>query len=1085
MTVSGAGIGRQSEAAGSSRGRPRPAGLPAEWDPDLYLLMNPDVAALVEAGTVENAAAHWLAQGWADEEAGRRPTVDGDEHYTHDNMQDRPPSKAELAAFDPEWYLANSPDVQAAAPEHDAVDHWMRHGRFEGRPFFLGSRAAHRRTRLRDMMARPFGVNFYAPFSARSGLGTAARGYLRALRAMRVPVQLCNLNYDRHPSFLAARDYDRVPRYRVNLIQANADTLQRIVSHFRLEQFDDAYTIGIWAWEMNILRPDWFESFSMLDEVWTLSDFNTAAVAAVAPVPVHTMNCAIVPCQPKGPFDRTYFGLPQGFQFLTVFDVGSSMDRKNPYGVVDAFRSSFGERGDVSLVLKFHSGRSDPAGVRRLMQHVRGWPNVIVRSEKLSGEEMLGLQGCSDCLVSAHRSEGFGLNIAEFMGMGKPVIATGYGGNMDFTTDANSYLIGYGIRPVASASGPYFPGYLWAEPDQADLARLMRQVTEQPDQARQVGQAAEATVRDRLSPEAVGQRMLARLDELGLRQDVPPFVTLLGGSAGLAMPPPPATMEISDPRQQEAQPTISVVVPVYDVAPEWLVRCIESVRSQTYQRWELCLCDDSSTDPATIGALRGYQGLDPRIRIMRLPRNSGIAAASNAAVLMATGTHLLMLDNDDELTSDALHHVAMAVVNDPGIDVIYSDEDKLDAKGRAVDHYFKPDWSPEHLESVMYTLHPLTVRTSLFLEVGGFRPEYTGSQDYDLMLRLSRRTDRIHHIPRILYHWRMIAGSASAEVDAKPAALDAGRRALQDHIAIKYGPDRATAEPGLLPGLHRVRHRIAGDPAVTILIPTNNGRIELPGRKPFTMVDNLVTSIAEHTSYRNYRTVVMDHRNSSAEQLALYKRLGVVLGHYDGPTKPFNYSEKMNFGLSRIETEHVVLMNDDMEVFDEEWLSSLLEFSQNPEVGACGGKLLHADGTIQHAGVVLGPHGGASHIYHGFPGDFVGYNAFTHVIRNYSALTAACLATRRSVIAEIGGFDRRLAIDYNDMDLCLRMRQIGYRIVYTPYSRACHFESASAKRTTQDPEEVALFRSRWNGVVENDPYYNPNLSQTRHDFARR
>jgi GT2 family glycosyltransferase len=477
--------------------------------------------------------------------------------------------------------------------------------------------------------------------------------------------------------------------------------------------------------------------------------------------------------------------------------------------------------------------------------------------------------------------------------------------------------------------------------------------------------------------------------------------------------------------------------------------------------------------------------LDARIRIMRLAGNGGISVASNAAVLMATGSFLLMLDNDDELTSDALDYIASAIVADPDIDVIYSDEDKIDPSGQLCDHYHKPDWSPEHLESVMYTLHPLTVRTSLFLQLGGFRSEFSGGQDYDLMLRLSRHTQRIHHIPRILYHWRMIPGSASAEVDAKPAALDAGRRALEQHVEIKYGAARAAVEPGLLAGLYRVRHRIIGAPPVSIMITTNNNKITLPGREPFTMVDNLIDSIMSHTNYPNYRLVVIDNSNSSQEQIGGYQRLGITLHSYGGSMSPFNYSDKANFGLRQLDTEHIVIMNDDMEAFDGDWLSALLEFSQNLEVGACAGKLLHADGTIQHAGVVLGVGGGAAHVYHGFPGDFIGYNGYTHLIRNYSALTAACLATRRSVMAEVGGFDRKLAVDFNDLDVCLRMRERQYRIVYTPFSQLYHFESATAARIAQNPKEVALFCGRWAGIVDNDPYYNPNLSVSRHDFSLR
>lgn len=1040
---------------------------------------------MIEKGRIQSAAQHWTQQGRAEEATGARPTIDDDAYYRHAPEWARPPSERELQAFDAEAYLARNHDLQSHSIQAgNALEHWIRYGRFEARAFFDPDRTTRRRSRMSALQQRPFGVNLYAPFSARSGLGTAARGYLAALRSAGVPVQLYNLNLDKRPMLVTARDFNRPPTYRINIVHANADTIERVASLFPLDQFDDAYTIAIWAWELNALRPDWYGAFAFADEVWTPSDFNTAAIAAAAPVPVLTVNHALVPRAPAR-FGRRDFGLPDGFLFLTAFDVGSSIDRKNPYAAVDAFSKAFDGQDGVYLVLKFHSGGDDAAGTQRLLLALRSRRNVIVRSEKMGPDEIAALQACVDCLVSPHRSEGFGLNIAEMMELGKPVIVTGYSGNMDFTTERNSYLISYDIRPLERASGPYFPGYLWAEPDAGALAGLMRRVVDNRGEAGRVGAEGAATVRQALSPAAIGTRMLSRFDALGLRAPVPPFVSLLGGSARLAPPPPEATRHASSADEIEVYPTISIIVPVYNVAPAWLLRCIESVRAQTYERWELCLCDDASIDPQTMAALRGYQGIDPRIRITRMPQNGGISAASNAAVLMATGSYLLMLDNDDELTADALEHIVAALAADPAIDVLYSDEDKLDLTGRRCDHYYKPDWSPEHLESVMYVLHPLTVRTRLFLEAGGFRPEFSGAQDYDLMLRLSRRTERIHHIPRILYHWRMIPGSAAAEVDAKPVALEAGHLALAEHVAAKYGADRAVVEPGLLPGLFRVRHRVVGSPPVSILILTNNGTIELPGRPRFTMVDNLVQSIAERTAYQNYRVVVVDHRNSSPDQLALYKRLGVILHSYDGPTKPFNYADKSNYGLRLLDTDHVVLLNDDMQVTGGEWLSALLEFSQKPEIGACAGKLLHANGTIQHAGVVLGVNGGAAHIYHDSPGDLVGYNAFTHVIRNYSVLTAACMATRRSVIDEVGGFDRRFAIDYNDTDLCLRMRRQGYRLVYTPYSELLHFESASAKRTVQNPDEVALFRSRWAEAVDRDPYYNSNLSTTRHDFSER
>jgi hypothetical protein len=382
----------------------------------------------------------------------------------------------------------------------------------------------------------------------------------------------------------------------------------------------------------------------------------------------------------------------------------------------------------------------------------------------------------------------------------------------------------------------------------------------------------------------------------------------------------------------------------------------------------------------------------------------------------------------------------------------------------------------------MYVLHMLVVRKRLFLELGGFRDAYSGAQDFDLMLRLSRITQHIHHIPKALYHWRAVAGSAAAQVDAKPYALQAGLRALQDHAAQLHGP-RARVEPGLLPGTFRVRREITGQPRVSLAILTNNREIVLPGRGRFPMVDNLVDSILRRTAYRNYEIIVVDDSRLTPAQTARFAGLGVRVVDYPGPVVPFNYAAKANFATRACRTEHLVILNDDMEVADEDWLTSLLELSQDPEIGAVGARLLHADGTIQHVGCVLGINNGSAHVYHSFPGDHVGYNGFTHLIRNYSAITGACFATRRSVLAQIGGFDEKFAVDFNDIDACLRMREAGYRIVYTPYSTLFHFEGVSARRVTQTADERRRFVARWKHVLERDPYYNPNLSRTRIDFS--
>ncbi len=480
--------------------------------------------------------------------------------------------------------------------------------------------------------------------------------------------------------------------------------------------------------------------------------------------------------------------------------------------------------------------------------------------------------------------------------------------------------------------------------------------------------------------------------------------------------------------------------------------------------------------------LSRLQGTDSRIKIRRATHNLGIAGASNLAAEIATGEFIAMLDNDDTLHLDALLEVARALFADATIDVMYTDEDKIDERGVLIDTYYKPDWSPEHLESVMYVLHMLVVRKKLFLELGGFREAYSGAQDYDLMLRLSRRTQRVHHITRALYHWRAIQGSAASIVDAKPEALRAGFRALEDHVAAKHG-NSAWVEDGLLPGTFRVRRKLLGKPRVSLLILTNNSELEMPGRGVFRMVDNLVDSILRRTSYRNYEIVVVDNNKLAKEQLARFASLGVRVENYTGSVVPFNYAAKANFALRVCRTEQLVMLNDDMEVINEDWLTSLVELSQDPEIGAVGARLLHADGTIQHIGCVIGVNGGTAHVYHSYPGDHIGYNGFTHLIRNYSAVTGACFATRKSVLSQVGGFDESFAIDFNDTDLCLRIIESGYRIVYTPYSALFHFEGASAKRATSNADERRRFVARWARYMENDPHFNPNFSRTRFDFT--
>ena len=1058
------------------------------FDETLYLAVNPDLPAKITAGEVPGAYAHRLMSGQAEVESGQRPSIVQDGWYT--GMSEQPPAvPPDMDRFDADTYFLLYPDVLAALGNNPeaARAHWLNHGRLEGRtgPGIAPYRGW--RVLPHAVLAKPFGINIFGPFAAVSGLGTAARGLLRAVQSVGVPTEIHVFDVSRGKPRITAEERARLPRYRINLLLANADQMARLTALYPPGHFDDAYNIAVWAWELAAFRPDWFTAFGPVDEIWTNSQFEMESIGAVSPVPLCKIKLPVeLPwLDPKR--GREVFGIPQDrFVFMVAFDVGSTSARKNPRMVVEAFREAFSHGENVFLVIKFHSVSVEPAVTRQLTQALRGADNVLVISDLLGESDMGLLRAACDCFVSAHRSEGFGLNIAEFMALGKPVIATAYSGNMEFFDDTVGYPIDYTLTEVQVQAGPYMPFSVWADPKRESLVAQFQAVyTDQPA-AWAKGALAALRVREDLSAARVGQEMRRRIHMAGLAAELPPYLAWIGKTRNITGPAPVAALT---PQQRQAivalgqkRPVISLIVPVYNVPAVYLQACVGSVQRQSYPFWELCLCDDASTDAGTRALLASLQGIDPRIKIRRLTENQGIAGASNLAAEMATGEFIAMLDNDDVLEPDALLEVARALFVDGDIDVIYTDEDKIDEFGRKIDTYFKPDFSPEHLESVMYVLHMLVVRKRLFLELGGFRSEYNGAQDFDLMLRLSRETTRIHHIQKSLYRWRALPGSAAAVVDAKPYALHAGKRALADHVRERHGA-QAAVEDGLLPGTFRVRRKILGQPRVSLLILTNNGSLDLPGRGRFQMVDNLVDSILRRTDYRNFEIVVVDNSKLSDEQKARFASLGVRVENYPGPVVPFNYAAKANYALRVCRTEHLVMLNDDMEVINPDWLSSLLELSQDPEIGAVGGRLLHADGSIQHVGCVIGVCGASAHVYHSAPGDFIGYNGFTHLIRNYSAVTGACFATRKSVLAQVGGFDESFAVDFNDTDLCLRMVESGYRIVYTPYCQLFHFEGASAQRSRQNADEYRRFAARWGRFMENDPYFNPNFARDRFDFT--
>ena len=520
-------------------------------------------------------------------------------------------------------------------------------------------------------------------------------------------------------------------------------------------------------------------------------------------------------------------------------------------------------------------------------------------------------------------------------------------------------------------------------------------------------------------------------------------------------------------------PTISIITPVYRTPKAFLNACVGSVKKQVYPNWQLILVDDASQDRKLTSSLRKWAEEDPRIRTIELTSNTGIAGATNAGLEICTGEYVAMLDHDDELSPDALLRIVETLNQDPTLDVLYSDEDKIDEHGTHSGAFFKPDWSPELLLSMNYVCHFLVCRRSLLQDIAGFRLGFDGSQDYDVILRLSERTSKIRRIPKVLYHWRTHEQSTASSMDKKPMASEAGRRAIEQHFE-RVGVKAQVKEIG--PGRYRPTYEITGDPAVAIIIPT--------GGSP--TLEAALDSILEETTYRNYHIVVVD--NSSGDRVSQtvtrFQNLSSRISLVDCRGLPFNFSLLCNRAAESTTANYLLFLNDDTSVITPDWIESMLEHAQQPEIGAVGALLLFPNGTIQHAGVATGLFEIAGHPFRGLP-EKPYYFDFTHVIRNCAAVTGACLMVRRDVFHSVGGFDEpNLPTCFQDVDLCLKMLDQGYRVVYTPFAKLFHYESFSKKSVAELPE-LKYMKQRWPSYLKEDPYYSPNLTRYSDDYSLR
>ena len=533
-------------------------------------------------------------------------------------------------------------------------------------------------------------------------------------------------------------------------------------------------------------------------------------------------------------------------------------------------------------------------------------------------------------------------------------------------------------------------------------------------------------------------------------------------------------------------PKISLITPVWNTDERWLCRAIESVISQDYGNWELCIVDGGSTKSHIKPLLTEYAAKEPRIKIRFLTENKGIAGNSNAALALATGDYVGFLDHDDELAPNALHEVVKTLNSCPDIRYLYSDEDKIDEKNRRCEPFFKPDWSPDMLLSCNYLCHFSVVWKIILDEIGGFQQGYDGSQDYDLFLRVTEKLKdhEIFHIPKILYHWRQVPESAAASTVVKPYAYIAAKKALTDSMARRNIKIEGVYD-GEWTGSYRVKYSIPSEPYISIIIPTKDN---------VQILIRCLDSILNKTTYTSYEIVIVDNRSTKKETFDYYESLKdnprIRLLHYD---MPFNYSAINNYAVARVDSPYILFLNNDTEVISEEWLSAMLEHAQRDNVGAVGAKLLYPNNTIQHAGIILGiigypPIGGHSHRF--ILGSDAGYCGRVKIIQDVSAVTAACLMMKREIFNRIGGFDEKLAIAFNDVDLCLKIRQQNKLIIYTPFAQLYHHESLSRgfddtpDKKKRFIEEVLYIREKWGDLIDKgDPYYNSNLTRDKEDFS--
>ena len=547
--------------------------------------------------------------------------------------------------------------------------------------------------------------------------------------------------------------------------------------------------------------------------------------------------------------------------------------------------------------------------------------------------------------------------------------------------------------------------------------------------------------------------------------------------------PDEAALEKQRHHHFEYSPLISVAVPAYRTPEKFLAQMIDSLLAQTYGNWELCIANGSPEDGAMKKVLEEYTKKDSRIRVSELTENKGIAGNTNAALEMARGEFVGLLDHDDLLAPNALYEIVRALDEDRTLDAVYTDEDKVTTE---LDEHFqphlKPDFNLDLLRSNNYICHFFVVRRSIVQKVGGFRQEFDGAQDHDFIFRCIETAEKVGHIPEILYHWRTHKASTADNPASKMYAFDAGKRAIEAHLKRTGTEGTVSHTPDL--GFFRVKYPVQGQPLVSIIIPNKDEKETLKA---------CIDSIREKTEYPNYEIIIVENNSTTDEIFQYYKELSqdprIRLLRWK---KEFNYSAINNYGVRHANGEYLLFLNNDVTVITPGWIRELLGVCQRPEVGAAGVKLIYPDDTIQHAGCVIGLGGIAGHMFVDMPANRTGYLHKASILQDMSAVTAACMMMKRTAFEEAGGFTEKLSVAFNDVDLCLKVRKNHKLIVYDPYVQLYHMESKTRgaednkEKVRRFQEEIEYMRCQWIDILKKgDPYYNKNLSLTKWNYSLR